>query len=73
MLGRKRRLGGRGRVRFEVVVDRSSGSFDLVVASTPELADATSAIERKILMPEVEAIELLLLRQEARRQSPGLA
>jgi general secretion pathway protein J len=51
-------LGGRGRVRFEVSVDRNGGRSDLVVASAPELADSTSTPERKILMPDVEAIEL---------------
>jgi general secretion pathway protein J len=50
-------LGGRGRVRFEVSLDRSGGRSNLVAASAPELAGTTPALQRKILMPDVEAVE----------------
>jgi general secretion pathway protein J len=49
-------LGGRGRVRLEVSFDRSGGRSDLVAASVPELGDTTSVLQRKILLPDVEAV-----------------
>jgi general secretion pathway protein J len=51
-------LGGRGRARFELSVVKDARHSDFVVTSIPELADSTVAPSRKILMSDVEAIEI---------------
>jgi general secretion pathway protein J len=52
-------LGGRGRVRFGLTLAKGKERSDLLVTSTPELSDATAPPARKILLREVEAIELV--------------
>ena len=51
-------LGGRGRARFELSVVKDARHSDFVVTSIPELADSTVAPSRKVLMSDVEAIEI---------------
>jgi general secretion pathway protein J len=51
-------LGGRGRAWFELSVAKDARHSDFVVTSMPELADSTLAPSRKILMSDVEAIEI---------------
>jgi general secretion pathway protein J len=50
-------LGGRGRVRFTIALERgSTRGGDLIVATVPELADASAEPARKILMSNVESV-----------------
>lgn len=51
-------LGGRGRVRFVISRERGTERSELVVTSAPELGDMASPPERKILLPNVETVEL---------------
>jgi general secretion pathway protein J len=49
-------LGGRGRVRFALLLGKRGGQQDLLVTSTPELADAALEPVSKVLIPDVERI-----------------
>jgi general secretion pathway protein J len=51
-------LGGRGRSRFELSVVKGARRSDFIVTSVPELADGTVAPSKKVLISDVEAIEL---------------
>jgi general secretion pathway protein J len=65
-----RALGGSGRVRFEVSLRSGAGHSDVMVASIPELADATIEPTRNLLMPSVAAVEFAYFgRKRADRQA----
>jgi general secretion pathway protein J len=51
-------LGGRGRARFELSVVKGASRSDFIVTSVPELADSTVAPSKKLLLSDVDAIEL---------------
>jgi general secretion pathway protein J len=51
-------LGAAGRMSVEVLLERGAERSDLIVVTTPELADDASVVARKILMPNVEGLEL---------------
>jgi general secretion pathway protein J len=50
-------LGGRGRVRFAIELERNSSGTELVVTTTPELAEGSAKPERKLLLSHVEDVE----------------
>jgi general secretion pathway protein J len=63
-------LGSRGRVRFGVELERSSSKTELVVTTTPELAEASAKPQRKILASNVETVEFAYFGKKRSERAP---
>jgi len=51
-------LGGSGRSRLSLTVDRRGAGFDLVLAAKPELGTESGYATKKVLVANVQAVEL---------------
>src|SRR5215467_12505236 len=63
-------LGGRGRVRFGIELERRSSGNELVVTTTPELGEASAKPERKILLSNVETVEFAYFGKKRSGREP---
>jgi hypothetical protein len=64
-------LGGSGRSRFSLLIERRGQRLDLVVGAKPELAGDTGTATRKVLVGDVQSVELSYFGKGRSERAPA--